>query len=261
MNKLYVMLIGFFKYNNLLHELVIRDIKIRYRKSILGLLWTLLNPLMMMLVLSMVFSSLFRFDIEYFPVYLLTGTILFSFNTEATSEAMMSIIANAGLIKKVYIPKYLFPFSRVLSSLVNLGFALIALILVIILTGVPFKPTILLSFIPIFYLFMFTTGLSLLLSALTVFFRDIHHLYGVFTVAWTYMTPLFYPISIVPEKYTWIYIYNPMYYYVKYFRDLVLNGIIPGFSDNLLCFLMGFVMLILGLILFYKKQDKFILYI
>lgn len=261
MCKLFAMFKGFIKYNNLLLQLVVRDIKIRYKNSFLGLLWTLLNPLMMMLVMSMVFSTLFETQIKYFPVYLLTGTILFTFNTEATSEAMTSIIANASLIKKVYIPKYLFPFSRVLSSLVNLGFAFIALLIVMIVTGAPFKSTILLSFVPIFYLFMFTTGLSLTLAALTVFFRDIHHLYGVFTLLWTYMTPLFYPTSIIPEKFKWIFVYNPMFYYVQYFRDLVLKGTVPGFNLNLTCFLMGFIMLLIGLFLFYRKQDKFILHI
>jgi ABC-type polysaccharide/polyol phosphate export permease len=260
MNRILVMFTGFIKYQNLLSELVVRDIKIRYRKSVLGILWTLLNPLMMMIVMTMVFSSLFITNIPYFPVYFLTGSILFTFNSEATTQALTSIISNAGLIKKVYIPKYLFPFSRVLSSLVNFIFAFVALLLVMLFTNAPFKLTLLLSFLPLFYLIMFTTGLSLVLSALTVFFRDINHLYGVLTLVWTYMTPLFYPISIIPAKYRWIFEYNPMYYYIKYFRDLVLYGIVPGLSDNLICFLMGLLMLILGLILFYKSQDKFILH-
>jgi len=261
MNKIYVMLSGFFKYKNLLIELVVRDIKTRYRRSVLGLLWTLLNPLLTMIVMTMVFSNLFRSDIEHFPVYLLTGTILFTFNTEATTQALTSVIANASLIKKVYIPKYLFPFSRVVSSMVNLGFALIALLLVMIVTGTPFHTTLALFAIPIFYLLLFTTGLSLALSALTVFFRDIHHLYGVFTLLWTYSTPLFYPASIIPEKFSWIFVWNPMYYYVDYFRQLVLYGQLPDLGSNLICFFIGFVMLLVGLFTFYKTQDKFILHI
>lgn len=261
MHKLQVMFTGLAKYRNLLYELVVRDIKVRYRKSVLGLLWTLLNPLLMMLVMTMVFSSLFRSEIDYFPVYLVTGSILFTFNSEATTQALTSIIANAGLIKKVYIPKYLFPFSRVLSSLVNLVFAFVALLLVMIVTGAPFHPTILLSFVAIFYLILFTTGLSLILSALTVFFRDIHHLYGVLTLLWTYMTPLFYPASIIPDQYKWIFQYNPMYYYVNYFRSLVLEGKFPDIETNIICFLIGIVTLIAGLFTFYKSQDRFILHI
>lgn len=255
------MLGGFVKYNNLLYELVIRDIKIRYRKSVLGLLWTLLNPLMTMLVMTIVFSSLFKSNIPHFPVYFLTGSILFSFHSEATSQALMSIISNASLIKKVYIPKYLFPFSRVLSSMVNLGFAFIALLLVMVLDGAPFQGTVLLFFIPIFYLTLFTTGLSLILSAITVFFRDIHHLYGVATLLWTYMTPIFYPVSIIPNQYKWIYEYNPMYYYINFFREIMINGNYPGLGDNVLCLTIGVLTLILGLYTFYKSQNKFILHV
>jgi len=261
MNKLFVMLSGFYKYKNLLYELVVRDIKTRYRKSVLGLFWTLLNPLCMMLVMSMVFSTLFRTDIEHFPVYLLTGSILFSFNSEATTQALTSVIANAGLIKKVYIPKYLFPLSRVLSSVVNMGFALFALLLVMIVTGTPFHSSLFLFFVPIAYLLLFTTGLSLILSSITVFFRDIHHLYGVFTLLWTYATPLFYPVTIIPEKFSWIFKWNPMYYYIDYFRLLVLHGEIPGSGINMICFSIGFFTLLLGLVTFYKTQDKFILHI
>jgi ABC-2 type transport system permease protein len=255
------MFTGFVKYKNLLLELVVRDIKVRYKKSVLGLFWTLLNPLLMMIVTSIVFSSLFRTDIPHFPVYFLTGSILFTFHSEATTQALTSIISNASLIKKVYIPKYLFPFSRVLSSLVNLGFAFVALLLVMFVTNTPFKPTIFLSIVPIFYLLLFTTGLSLILSSITVFFRDIHHLYGVFTLLWTYATPLFYPISIIPEKFKWIFVWNPMYYYIDYFRKLVLDGVIPDVSANLTCFFIGFVVLIGGLVMFYRSQDRFILHI
>jgi ABC-type polysaccharide/polyol phosphate export permease len=261
MNKLYVMLVGFFKYNNLLFELVVRDIKIRYRKSILGLLWTLLNPLMTMLVMTIVFSSLFKSNIPHFPVYYLTGSILFSFHSEATSQALMSIISNASLIKKVYIPKYLFPLSRVLSSMVNLGFAFFALLLVMIIDGAPFNGTVLLFFIPIFYLTLFTTGLSLILSAITVFFRDISHLYGVLTLLWTYMTPIFYPVSIISDQYRWIYEYNPMYYYINFFREIIINGNFPGLSENILCLSIGILSLIVGLYTFYKCQNKFILHL
>ncbi|OCT11126.1 ABC transporter [Paenibacillus pectinilyticus] len=261
MNKLFVMFIGFVKYKNLLFELVVRDIKVRYRKSVLGLLWTLLNPLMMMTVMTIVFSSLFKSNIPHFPVYFLTGSILFNFHSESTSQALMSIISNASLIKKVYIPKYLFPLSRVLSSLVNLGFAFVALLLVMVFDGAPINATVLLFFIPIVYLILFTTGLGLILSAVTVFFRDISHLYGVLTLLWTYMTPIFYPASIISDHYKWIFKYNPMYYFINFFREIMINGNFPGFVDNLLCFSIGILSMIVGLFTFYKCQNKFILHV
>jgi len=252
---------GFFKYKHLLGELVVRDIKVRYRRSFLGLLWTLLNPLLMMVVITLVFSHLFRFDIPNFPVYYLSGSILFSFTVEATTQAMSSIIVNANMIKKVYIPKYLFPFSKIVSCLVNLGFAFIAMLIVILITGAPLHVTILLSFLPIIYLFMFTTGLGLILSAWTVFFRDIAHFYSVVTMAWMYFTPIFYPATILPENLRWVLVINPMHHYIAYFRELVLYNIVPDFMSNVECFLMGAVVLVIGLFIFYRSQDRYILYI
>jgi len=247
------------KYNNLLKELVIRDIKIRYRKSVLGLLWTLLYPLLTMIITTIVFSSLFN-TLPNYAVYFLTGSILFTFNTEATTSAAMSIVGNSGLMKKIYIPKYLFPLSRVLSSLVNLAFAFVALLLVMLVTGAPFKATLFLSVIPIFYLVLFAIGLSLGLSALTVYFRDVNSLYGVLALLWTYMTPIFYPISIIQDRYSWIYEWNPMYYYIDYLRSLILEGAMPGVIPNLVCLLCGIVSLCIGGLIFNRTQSRFVLY-
>ena len=251
----------FFNYSFLLRELVSRDIKVKYKRSFLGMLWTLLNPLMMMGVMTFVFSNLFKSDIPYFPVYYLTGNVLFSFNSEATNQAMVSVTGNASLLKKVYIPKYLFPLSKVLSSMVNLLFSFIALILVMLILRVPFFPTILLSPIPILYQIMFTVGLSLILSCVTVFFRDMVHLYSVVTLAWMYLTPLFYPVSIIPGNLRWIMSLNPLYCFINYMRQLILGNQLPGLMENLICFGWGLGMLALGLIVFYRLQDKFILHI
>ena len=254
-------LIAFKRFVPLLKELVVRDIKVRYRHSVLGLVWTVLNPLLMMTVITIVFSTLFKQNIPNFPIYYLAGSLLFSFNSEATTTAMYAMISNASLIKKVYIPKYLFPFVNILSGLVNLAFSLVAMFVVMIITGAKFHVTLLLMPIPIFYTFLFATGLGLMLSALTVYFRDIAHFYGVFTLAWTYFTPIFYPVSILNETAMKIMQLNPMYHFVSFMRDLVLYGTFPSMKENLICFTIGFVMLIIGLIIFYKKQDKFVLYV
>lgn len=251
----------FLKYKTLLNELVVRDIKVRYRKSVLGLLWTVLNPLLMMCVITVVFSTLFRQNIPNFPIYYLAGSLIFSFNSEATSNGLYSIIGSASLIKKVYIPKYLFPISKVLSALVNLGFSLVAMFVVMIVTGAPFHATLLLMPLPIFYVFLFTSGLSLLLAAATVYFRDIAHFWGVFVLAWTYFTPIFYPVTILPSFAMKIMQLNPMYHYVTYMRDVVLYGTFPGMKENLICFLIGAVTLLIGLWVFYRKQDRFVLYV
>ena len=251
----------FMKYRNLLENLVSRDIKVRYQKSVLGMLWTVLNPLLMMVVITIVFSTLFRQNIENFPIYYLTGSLIFSFNSETTNNALYSVLFNASLMKKVYIPKYLFPLSKTVSGLVNLGFSLIAMFLVMLILNVEFKVTLLLLPIPVFYTFLFSTGLGLFLAAVTVFFRDIAHFYGVFVMAWTYLTPIFYPVDILPGAVMKLMQLNPMYHYVDYVRQLVLYGTFPSMRENLICFLYGVIMLLIGTAVFFKKQDKFILYI
>lgn len=159
-------------------------------------------------------------------------------------------------MKKVYIPKYLFSLAKTVSGLVNIGFSLIAMFVVMLVLKVEFRPTLLLLPIPIFYVFLFSTGLGFLLAAATMFFRDISHFYGVFVMAWTYFTPIFYPETILPETAMEIMQFNPMYHYVNYMRELVLYGTFPEMRENLLCFLFG-----IGLIVFYRKQDKFVLYV
>lgn len=252
---------NFMKYKNLLNELIVRDIKVKYKRSILGILWTLLNPLLSMFVLTIVFSNLFRYDIENFPVYLITGQIMFNFFAESTSMAMGSILGNASLIKKVYIPKYIFPLSRVLSSFVNLLFALISVIIIMIFMKV--KITVSILFVPIafMYILIFSIGMGLLLSSLNVFFRDIQHLYGVVLTAWTYLTPIFYPVEIIPEQFKWLIEINPIYYMISYFRECVLYGNIPSLQLNIICMIACLISIIAGLWAFYKNQDKFILYI
>ena len=186
------------KYQPLIHELVSRDLKVKYRRSFLGYIWSILNPLLMMLLQSIIFSYMFRNDIPNFPLYLICGNTLFTFFNETTSMGLTSVIQNAPLIKKVYIPKFIFPISRVMSSFVNLLFSLAAIVLVMVITRSPFYWTILLVWAPLLLLLVFCAGMAVLLSALAVYFRDLQYLYGILTMAWMYATPLFYPISALP---------------------------------------------------------------
>lgn len=252
---------GFFKYQPLLRELVKRDIKVRYRHSFLGMVWTVLNPLLMMIVLTIVFSNLFQTDIDNFPVYVLIGQIVFNCNVEATTQGMNSLVWNASLIKKVYIPKYLFPLSNVLSCLVNFGFSFIALIIVMLLTQAPFYPTLLLAWIPLAYLICFAFGLSLILCAINVFFRDMQHLYSVFTTAWMYLSAIFYSITIIPKALLPVIQWNPLYLFITFFRQVIMEGTFPSMQTNLVCMAFSLGALFLGLFTFAKVQDKFILHI
>ena len=253
--------LNFNKYKRLLKELVAKDIKLKYRRSYLGILWTMLNPILMMLVLTAVFSTVFKNNIPNFPVYLLSGRILFDFYSQGSKDAMNSIMSGSALIKKVYIPKYIFPMSKVISAFVNLLFSLVALAVVMIITKTQVTWTIFLIPIPLMYLLIFTTGVGVLLSSLTVFFRDIQHLYSVILTAWMYFTPLFYPAEIIPENMQFILQLNPLYHIVEMFRGLVMYGAIPSLQSNLICGVFSLTAFMLGLYVFYKQQDKFILYI
>ena len=254
----------FVKYRNLVSQLVMRDIKTKYRRSILGLLWTVLNPLLMMTVLSVVFSYFFsRYgDIDNFPVYLLCGQLIFNFFNEATSIAMGSIIHSGELIKKVYVPKYLFPISKVMSSSVNLLASMIALIIVMVVTRARVTPTILLALFPLLYVLLFSTGVSLFLSAAAVSFRDLMHLYGVITTAWMYLTPVIYPMTILedaPAIVRMIVNINPLTGFIKIFRCVVLDGVTAPAILHVQSLLWCAAALVIGSTVFKKAQDGFIL--
>ena len=247
------------KFRPLLYELVARDVKIKYRKSVLGVLWTLLNPLLMMIILSVVFSNLMKFDIENYSLYILTGQILFNFYNEATSGSMTAILGNASLIKKVYIPKYLFVLSRVASSGINILSSFCALILVMLFTRIELHFTMFLVFIPIVYLAIFSLGVGLILAALTVKFRDVMHLYTVFLTALMYLTPIIYPITMIPDKVKLVVNLNPLTGILDIFRDVMIYNRVPSLMQFLIFFLVSVATLVLGVWIFYKQQDDFIL--
>lgn len=249
----------FLKFRPLLKELVTRDIKTKYRRSILGVLWTLLNPLLMMLVLSVVFSHIFKFQVENYPLYILSGQVVFNFFSESTSSAMSSIIQNAPLIKKVYIPKYLFTLSRVASSIVNVMASFCALIVVMIFSDVELNFTVLLLIVPMAILIVLSTGVGLLLATIAVKFRDIIHLYGVLITALTYLTPVIYPISILSPKIRFFVELNPLTGILNMFRNLMLYNTLPTLGQLLISSVIAVGTFLFGLFVFYKSQDKFIL--
>ena len=250
---------NFKKFRPLLTELVERDIKIKYRKSVLGVLWTLLNPLLMMCILAIVFSNLFKFDIENYPVYILSGQVIYNFYNESTSSAMSAIINNASLLKKVYIPKYMFVLSRILSSIINMLASHCALLIVMIVMGSEMHWTMILFPIPAAILVIFCLGVGLILATITVKFRDIMHLYGVFTTGLMYLTPVIYAMSLLPSWLYKIVMINPITNYLMMYRDVMINGCCFSLSAFLLGLVEAIVALVIGLVLFAKKQDTFIL--
>ena len=245
----------------ILRSLVSKDFKLKYRRSMLGVLWSVLNPLLMMIVLTAVFSTVFRFNIENFPLYLILGQTLFTFMSDATSSAMSSIIDSAPLIKKIRINKALFPLEKVSFALVNFMVSLIAVVAVMLFFKV--VPTVNILWLPFLLLtiFLFSLGIGLLLAALSVFFRDVMHLWSVLLTAWTYATPLFYPVEILPEWAVPIMNANPMYYYVSFFREIALYGSAPTLEQIAICLFCGVGALIVGFAVFKKQEKKFILYV
>lgn len=252
---------NFMKYRYLLIQLVSRDFKVKYKRSLLGVVWSLLNPLMTMLILTMVFSTLFKSNIPNFPVYFLCGSVMFNFFAESTNLALGSVYLNASLIKKVYFPKYMFPFSKSIFSLINLFTSLIAVVIVMIATRAGFHVTMLLSFIPIMYLFLFSLGISLILSCAAVFFRDLAHLYGIFITALNFLTPVFYPIDILPERIRPLVELNPLTQAIQMLRQLILYSEVPSLHQHVVLFATAVITFFIGVYIFYKKQDKFIMYI
>ena len=261
-----------FKRNTIvLGAMVSKNIKTQYRRSVLGILWTMLAPLLNMIVLTIVFSRLFGrngINMDY-PIYVLSGNIVFTFMRVATSTALTSLVDSYEMMTKTRIEYSVFPLSKVISSLVNFGFSCIALIIVMLvrmaqhIPNVGFHWTMLITIAPWlpFYL-LFVAGMSLILSIIYVRFRDIKHIYSVFLTLWTYLTPLFYSLDSLNLSDTVIKIMklNPMYHYVTYFREL-LQGQMPSLETQLVCYGCGVVMFLIGWVWFHFTKKRIILYI
>lgn len=252
---------GIRRYGFLIEQLVRRNFNTKYRQSILGVLWSFLNPLLTMLVQYLVFSTLFRSAIDHFPVYLISGIIVFSFFTECVTLGMDAIVMNASLITKVAIPKLIFPFSRALSSLINFLISLLPLLLLMLLTGVRVSPALLLLPLMIALLFLFALGVTLVMATLNVFFRDTRFLWSVISLLWTYATPIFYPDTIWPEGLRGIFHLNPMYQLIDFLRQIVIAGIPPTPERLLACGAGAFGMLMIGLVVFRRYEEKFVFHL
>ena len=248
----------------ILRQLVTKDFKLKYRRSALGVAWSVLNPLLMMIIMAAVFSRLMgRADdsIPNFPLYIIIGNTAFNLMSDSTSRGLMSIIEASSLLKKVKINRWVFPVQKVLFAVVNYAFSLIAVVLVMIF--VQYAPSVYaLYVIPgLFMLSVFCIGLSLFLSCAAVFFRDVIHLWSVFLTAWTYLTPMFYSIKILPEWLQTLENFNPMYLYLTYLRDALLFRVNPSLELTLGCAGFAAASLVIGYLVFRRHESKFILYI
>ncbi len=249
------------RYRFLLKQLVLRDFKIKYRRSVLGALWSFINPLMTMCVQYIVFSTIFKMDIANYPVYLLSGVVFFNFFTESTNVAIHAITGNAGLITKVYVPKVIYPVSKVLSTGVNLLISLLPLWIMSLATGIRLTKAWLLLPYGLISLLLLSTGAGLLLSAVMVFFRDMQFIWSVLCMVFNYVTPVFYPVSILSEPMQNALTWNPLYHHISFFRTIILEGISPQPRLYVTCMLFSLGILAFGYAVFKKTQDRFIFYI
>ena len=252
------------KYNFLLRQLVSRDFKVKYKRSVLGMFWSILYPVLTMAVMALVFTNVFKFTtpgVNYLA-YLMSGLVMFNYFSEASNNAMSSVVANFSLINKVYMPKYIFPLSKCVFVGINFLLSQIPLYVILLATGTGVTwHHILLPFVYI-CLFLFTLGFSMILATLAVFLRDMFYIYGVIISLWTYLTPIMYDIAIIDKPaLLLIFKLNPMYWFLYFARRIMLYHTVPEINVWIYCLVFALVFLLLSVFIFKKKQDKFIYYV
>ncbi len=245
----------------LFSELVKRDFKKKYKRTYLGMIWSVLSPLLTLLVMHVVFSQFFGRNVAHYTTYLFCGNIVFSFFSDCTSGGMRSLMDNAGIFSKVNVPKYLFLFSKSTASLINFGLTLVVFFLFCIIDGVPITFLFLALLIPIVLLVVFNIGIGLILSALYMFFRDLQYLWGVFITLLSYLSAIFYTTDSFSPTVQKLFYLNPVYAYIKYFRKIVLEGVFPSIWHNLLILGYALCAFVLGLLIYKKNNHKFLYYI
>jgi ABC-2 type transport system permease protein len=250
-----------YRYRELIWALALKDLKIRYKRSVLGFLWALLNPALLMLVMTLVFSTIMRFSIPHYPVFLLSVLLPWTFFSQSLSYAVESIVGNGDLIKKVRVPKLVFPVAAVVSNIINLLLSLIPLALLVPLTRHPFYWTWVYLPVPLVALTIFTLGATFFFATANVYYRDVAHILQIVLSAWFYVTPIIYSLDFIPPHYQWIFKLNPLIYVINGFRLAVYYGMLPRLQSIAASFVCGIAALIIGFAIFRKHQDNFVFYV
>lgn len=240
----------------LLKQLVKRDLTSKYKDSILGVIWSFINPLCIMLIFTAIFSVLFRFQIKNFPVYFLTGRIIYEFFISSTQGAMKSIRGNASILKKIYVPRYMFAIGTISYEFINFIISLIILFGVMILTGAQFHFSIIFAIIPLILLILMIIGVGLILAVLNTYFSDINHMYSIFALLLMYSSALFYPMEIVPANIQMIFTLNPLYIVISCFRDCIMYGLFPEISSLLYLSIFSVMIFTVGFLIFAIQEKK-----
>lgn len=249
------------RYRFLFEELVKRDFTKKYKRTALGMLWSVIGPLATLGVMALVFTRFFGRNMEHYIIYLFCGNLLFNYFKESTATGMTSLYDNASIFSKVNVPKYMFLLSKNVSALINFGINLALMLVFMLIDGVQFSWKLLLLLYPIGCLIVFNLGCGLILSALYLMFRDIKYLYDIFTMLLMYLSALFYDISAYPQQIQYLFYLNPIYVYIRYFRKIVLDQSVPKLSFHLLAAGYALAALIIGAVVYKKKNYKFLYYI
>lgn len=240
----------------LLKQLVKRDLTSKYKDSFLGVIWSFVNPLCVMLIFTAIFSVLFRFQIKNFPVYFLTGRVVYDFFIAGTNGAMKSIKSNANILKKVYVPRYIFAIASISYEFINFLIALVILFGVMFITGAPFQITTFFAIIPLIFLILLIIGVGLILAVLNTYFSDVGYLYSIFTLLLMYASALFYPMEIVPADIQMIFTLNPIYIAITCFRYTIMYGVFPDISSLLYLAIFSVMLFAIGFLLFRIHEKK-----
>lgn len=250
-----------YRYRELIWALALKELKLRYKRSVLGFLWALLNPALLMLVLTMVFSTIMRFPIPHYAIFLLSVLLPWTFFSQSLAYAAESIVGNGDLIKKVRVAKLVFPVAALISNMINLLLSLIPLAVLVLVMRHPFYWTWLYLPVPLLALAIFTLGATFFFAAANVYYRDVGHILQILLSAWFYVTPIIFPIDMLPAHYQWIFKLNPIIYVINGFRLSVYYGMLPRPQSILASFVCGFISLYLGFRLFRKYQNDFVFYV
>jgi ABC-type polysaccharide/polyol phosphate export permease len=255
-HPLWIELNDIFRYRDLIWQFVISSIKTRYKRSFLGIIWTLLNPLLMMTVLTIVFSSFFH-TIEHYPAYILNGIIVWNYLSSTTMASMQNMVLSGALLSRIYVPKSVFAVSAAGVGLVNLGLSVIPLLIIALVIGVKIKLTVLAMFPGVLLLVLFAMGVSLLLQTAAIYFADMIPVYEVLLTLWFYATPILYPVDLIPPRLEIIFKLNPMYQILRVVRAPLFEGVIPRWETWAIAALSAIVMFVAGSLVFTSKSREY----
>jgi ABC-type polysaccharide/polyol phosphate export permease len=250
-----------YKYRELVWALARKELLVRYKRSALGFLWALLNPLLTMIILTIVFSTLMRVPVSQYAIFVFSALLPWTFFSQSLAYSADSLVGNADLLKKVYVPHIVFPVAALLSNLVNFFLSFIPLILLLLVVGFPFHATWLYLPVPLIALLFFSMGCSFFCAAANVFFRDVAHIIQIVLSAWFYMTPIIYALDQMPPQYQFLFRINPVLYILNGFRLAIYYGQLPSYKSIAMSIAVGLVALVVGYVFFRRYQNSFVYYL